>query len=159
MAAQQDTGIGFDLLQVAHAQVIPGVCIFRFQLRGSGICGAGQAGLSHSRISLSQAELNLNIARFDECGLLEVRNRLAEPFQLYVFKSKKQMGDQHTRLQADCMMKGLDRLLIFPDLVVHQAKVGLQFGNFRMKSYGLPVELGGGLKITPGLGILRRGQE
>ena len=48
MPRQQDAGIGFHLLQIAHAEVIPGVCIFRGQLGRGRICGAGKAGLSAS---------------------------------------------------------------------------------------------------------------
>ncbi len=87
--AQKNTGTGFDLLQTAHAQVIPGVGVSWLQLSGSGVCGAGQAGVSDSGIGLSQAKLNFNVARFQQCGLLEMWDSLAESFQLYVFESKK----------------------------------------------------------------------
>jgi hypothetical protein len=50
-------------------------------------------------------------------------------------------------------------LLVLAELVVHQPEIRFEFGDFGMNPHCLSVEFGGRCKITPGLGLLRRGQE
>ena len=59
----------------------------------------------------------------------------------------------------NCLLKGSRSLLVLTRLVVHEAEVCLQLRNFGMNCYGLLVEVGSGLEITTGLGLLRRGHE
>lgn len=63
------------------------------------------------------------------------------------------------RFQPDCLPESGDGLLIFACLVKHQAEIRLQFRDFWVQSDRASVGLGGSFEISPGLGLLRRGQE
>src|SRR6266853_2144157 len=59
----------------------------------------------------------------------------------------------------DGLPESFSGLLVVACLVVHQSEVRSDFGDFRMEGSSLPVEISCSLKVTPGLGLLRRGKE
>jgi hypothetical protein len=101
----------------------------------------------------------LNIRGVKKNSSFEVRNRLFEPLQLHIVESKEQVWNKQLRLKTNRLAESVDGLWVLAKLVVHQPEIRLEFGNFRMDIDCLPVEFGGRFKITPGLGLLRRGQE
>ena len=76
-------------------------------------------------------------------------------FQAQISKSQKKVWNEQRRLETNGCAKFISRSLIFAGLVVHQAEISSDFGNFWMELYSLPVELSGRIELAPGLGLLR----
>lgn len=159
MPRYQNAGIGLDLLQITDAKVVPGIGVVRRNFCCSEIRGNGQASFSSPSVGLTEAEVSLNIAGLRKGRTLKIRNRLFKALQPNVVEAEKQIWNEQRRLESNRLLERFSSLLVFAGLVVHQAEVGFQLGDFGMKSSGLLVELRGRLKVTPGLGLLRRGQE
>ena len=57
---QQDAGVGFNLLEIGHPQVIPGFCVRTVKLDRLRVRGDCQARLACSPIGCAKAELSLS---------------------------------------------------------------------------------------------------
>ena len=55
MPRHKNTGIGFDLFQIAHSKMEPAVCVFRIELRPRANMTHGQPRLTDSRVGMPKS--------------------------------------------------------------------------------------------------------
>ena len=102
--------------------------------------------------------MRLDVAGSCQRSLLEIRDRFIESLRFHRSSPRNKLGTNKPGFRRIAWRKRRWPVRL-SRLVVHQAEVGFEFGDFRMDTDSLPIEFGGCLKITPGLGLLRRGQE